>query len=54
MLSFRGEVLAPDGSDFAETEFEQVLGADPHAHAAELGHQAGAALKPRAAAWLAV
>lgn len=54
VLGFRGEVLAPDGSDFAETGFEQLLGADPLAHAAQLGREAGLALRPRAAGWLAL
>ncbi|HEY1961032.1 MAG TPA: hydroxymethylbilane synthase [Rhizomicrobium sp.] len=52
-LRFRGEVLAPDGSDAAEAAFERVLGSDPEAEAAELGRAAGLALKPRAAPWLA-
>lgn len=50
-LSFRGEVLAPDGSDFVATEFEAALrGAD---EAERLGREAGLALRPRAAKWLA-
>jgi hydroxymethylbilane synthase len=52
-LVFRGEVLAPDGSDFAETGFEISLKDDAVAMAAEAGRDAGLALKPRAAAWLA-
>lgn len=51
-LRFRGEVLAPDGSGFADTALERVLGTDPLAEAAVLGHEAGLALKPRAAQWL--
>jgi hydroxymethylbilane synthase len=51
-LRFRGEVLAPDGSGFADTAFERVLGNDPLTEAAVLGREAGLALKPRAAQWL--
>lgn len=53
-LSFRGEVIAPDGSDFAATNFQIELGADPRLDAARAGHEAGAALRPRAARWLAL
>jgi hydroxymethylbilane synthase len=53
-LSFRGEVLAPDGSDFAATEFQIQLGADPRLSAARAGREAGAALRPRAKHWLAL
>jgi hydroxymethylbilane synthase len=54
-LAFRGEVLAPDGSDFVETQFDVPLdsrtaAADAH----RLGFEAGMALKPRAACWLAL
>jgi hydroxymethylbilane synthase len=51
-LRFRGEVIAPDGSGFADTALAQHLGDDPEAEAAELGRAAGLALKPRAAQWL--
>jgi hydroxymethylbilane synthase len=54
VLCFRGEVLAPDGSDFAETSFEKNLGHDPRNHAEQLGREAGEALKPRVAKWLAL
>jgi hydroxymethylbilane synthase len=53
-LCFRGEVIAPDGSDFAATNFQIQLGADPRLDAARAGRQAGAALRPRAARWLAL
>jgi hydroxymethylbilane synthase len=53
-LKFRGEVLAPDGKDFADAGFEERLGADPVAEAAGLGHAAGMDLKPRVRAWLAI
>jgi hydroxymethylbilane synthase len=51
-LRFRGEVLAPDGSGFAGTAFDCVLGDDPETEAAALGREAGLELKPRAAKWL--
>jgi hydroxymethylbilane synthase len=51
-LSFRGEVLAPDGSDSVETGFELPLGADPKGDAERAGREAGDALKPRASRWL--
>jgi hydroxymethylbilane synthase len=52
-LSFRGEVIAPDGSDFAATNFEIDLGKNALREAADAGREAGLALKPRAAPWLA-
>jgi hydroxymethylbilane synthase len=52
-LSFRGEVLAPDGSNFADTAFETRMVESSEQHAAALGREAGLALKPRAAHWLA-
>jgi hydroxymethylbilane synthase len=52
-LRFRGEVLAPDGSGFADTALEIALGADPLRQAAEAGRQAGLDLKPDVAQWLA-
>ena len=52
VLTFRGEVLSPDGRDFVETGFETVLGADALGHAAERGREAGLSIKPRAASWL--
>ncbi len=51
-LSFRGEVIAPDGSDFAATEFQVQLGADPRQEAAHAGREVGVALRPRAKHWL--
>jgi hydroxymethylbilane synthase len=53
-LSFRGEVIAPDGSGTAATAFRLELGEDARNEAAGAGRQAGTALKPRAAPWLAV
>jgi hydroxymethylbilane synthase len=53
-LRFRGEVTAPDGSGFADTEFTCALVDDAEAEAARLGREAGLALKPRAQQWLAL
>lgn len=51
-LSFHGEVIAPDGGDFVETQFETALADDAEKLAAHLGREAGEALKPRAKQWL--
>jgi len=53
-LSFRGEVLAPDGSDEATTEFTCNLGHDPRNNAVRAGREAGDKLRPRVAQWLAL
>lgn len=53
-LVFRGEVLAPDGSDFVETSFDITLKNNAVNAAAESGRDAGMTLKPRAARWLAI
>ena len=53
-LSFRGEVLAPDGSDFAPTSFTVTLGRNPREAAEKAGRDCGLALKPRVAKWLAL
>jgi hydroxymethylbilane synthase len=53
-LSFRGEVIAPDGSEYAGTEFRIALHGDAKSQAAEAGRKAGEALRPRAARWLAL
>ncbi|HTT98233.1 MAG TPA: hydroxymethylbilane synthase [Rhizomicrobium sp.] len=52
VLSFRGEVLAPDGSDGVDTGFTLTLGPNPRREAEEAGYKAGATLKPRATQWL--
>jgi hydroxymethylbilane synthase len=52
VLSFRGEVIAPDGSDGVDTSFTLTLGPDLRHEAEEAGYKAGAALKPRALPWL--
>jgi hydroxymethylbilane synthase len=53
-LRFRGEVTAPDGSGFAETELSCTLGEDAESEASRQGREAGLALKPRAQQWLAL
>ena len=50
-LWFRGEVLAPDGSDFVATEFDCCTRGKEDA--ARAGREAGITLHPRAAKWLA-
>jgi len=52
-LSFRGEVIAPDGSGSADTHIEIQFASDPLREAADAGRKAGLAVKPRAARWLA-
>jgi hydroxymethylbilane synthase len=51
-LSFRGEVIAPDGSGSADTRIEVALGGDPVREAADAGRKAGLIVKPRAQRWL--
>ncbi len=51
-LKFRGEVLAPDGSDWVGTDLACELGQNPVEDAAAAGHAAGVHLRPRAVAWL--
>lgn len=51
-LSFRGEVLAPDGSGYADTAFNIVRDNLSEEGAAALGREAGLTLKPRVAQWL--
>lgn len=53
-LSFRGEVLAPDGSDFVATDFTVDNIKYGNEESALAGRAAGNALKPRAAGWLTV
>jgi len=53
-LSFRGEVLAPDGSDSAATSFTVALGPNRRGMAEQAGRDCGLALKPRVAKWLAL
>jgi hydroxymethylbilane synthase len=51
-LVFRGEVLAPDGSDFVATEFSRELREEKLAEAETAGRNAGLEIRPRATAWL--
>lgn len=51
-LTFRGEVLAPDGTGYVDTSFESQLGSDPVREAADAGREAGEDLKPDAQEWL--
>jgi hydroxymethylbilane synthase len=51
-LHFRGEVIAPDGSDQVDTAFTLQLGHDPRHESEEAGRKAGETLKPRATQWL--
>jgi len=51
-LLFRGEVLAPDGSDAVETSIKTQLGSDAFGDAVRAGRETGFALKPRVARWL--
>lgn len=53
-LRFHGEVLAPDGKDWADTRVEFELGAEPCAQAAKAGREAGLSLRARAQPWLAL
>jgi hydroxymethylbilane synthase len=51
-LEFRGEVLAPDGSDAVATSASVALGGNPCATAETVGREQGLLLKPQAAKWL--
>lgn len=51
-LSFRGEVIAPDGSGAAGTRFE--LFNSGKSEAARAGREAGEGLRPQATQWLAL
>jgi hydroxymethylbilane synthase len=52
VLTFRGEVIAPDGSHYGDASLEQKLGAHPLREAEALGREKGRALKPRVIDWL--
>lgn len=52
-LVFRGEVLAPDGSDSVAASLDVMLGEDAVREAESEGRKLGLELKPRAARWLA-
>lgn len=51
-LAFRGEVLSPDGREFADTDFRMPLESDSIEEAEQAGRAAGLSLKWRAARWL--
>jgi hydroxymethylbilane synthase len=51
-LSFRGEVVAPDGSDAASISVEHIK--NERAEASRAGRELGEVLKPQAAQWLAI
>lgn len=53
-LIFRGEVLAPDGSDWVATAVNAVLGANGVESAAAAGREAGLSLRPAARQWLEI
>jgi hydroxymethylbilane synthase len=53
-LSFRGEVLAPDGSASVSTTLDTALGAAPLDEAIRMGREAGLSIKPAARQWLAI
>jgi hydroxymethylbilane synthase len=53
-LTFAGEVLAPDGREAVQTAFETALGPNPRESAPRAGREAGEAIKPRVAQWLAL
>ena len=53
-LTFHGEVLAPDGSEYVDTQFQIDLGADALADAARAGLEAGQRLRPQASKWLSL
>jgi hydroxymethylbilane synthase len=52
-LAFRGEVLAPDGSETVAGALDMKLAADPLREAENAGRALGLELKPRAMRWLA-
>jgi hydroxymethylbilane synthase len=51
-LNFRGEVLAPDGSEFVQAEIEAALSHNAREEAARAGREAGLSIRPRAEQWL--
>ncbi len=53
-LTFRGEVLSPDGTEYVDTQFQIVLGSQPIKEATQAGENAGRALRPQAQQWLAL
>jgi hydroxymethylbilane synthase len=51
-LTFRGEVLAPDGSDYVETAVQIPLTVSAREEGERAGREAGESIRPRAQAWL--
>ena len=51
-LHFRGEVLAPDGVQYVQTEIETALSHNAREEAADAGREAGLSIRPRAEQWL--
>jgi hydroxymethylbilane synthase len=52
VLSFRGEVLAPDGCNFVGTEVAIPLTVNEREEAERAGREAGLSIRPRAQQWL--
>ncbi len=52
ILSFTGEVLAPDGSDAVKAQFVERLSDRALADAERLGREAGRSIRPRVLRWL--
>jgi hydroxymethylbilane synthase len=51
-LHFRGEVLAPDGSEYVQSEIEIALTENAREEAMKAGREAGLDIRPRAEQWL--
>ena len=51
-LRFRGEVIAPDGSEYVQAEIEITLTGNAREEAASAGREAGQDIRPRGEQWL--
>jgi hydroxymethylbilane synthase len=51
-LHFRGEVLAPDGKEYVQTEIETALSHNAREEAVNAGREAGLGIRTRAEQWL--
>jgi len=51
-LHFRGEVLAPDGGEYVQTEIETALSHNAREEATDAGREAGLSIRSRAEQWL--
>lgn len=51
-LRFCGEVLAPDGREYVQTEIEIALSHNAREEAVKAGRKAGLSIRPRAEQWL--